>query len=53
MKYILTEEHIDIPDGITVKAKSKQIEVTGPLGTLKKGFKHVPISIYMQEKVNK
>jgi large subunit ribosomal protein L9e len=45
MKYILTEDHIEIPDGITVNAKSKKIEVTGPLGTLKKAFKHVPISI--------
>ena len=50
MKYILTEENVDIPDGITVSAKSKVVEVKGPLGTLKKAFKHVPISIKTQEK---
>jgi large subunit ribosomal protein L9e len=48
MKYILTEEHIDIPEGVTVTAKRKEVEIKGPLGTLRKAFKHVPISIKMQ-----
>lgn len=29
MKYILTEEHVPIPDKIEVKVKSKGVEVKG------------------------
>lgn len=31
MKYILAEEHIEIPDGVTITAKSKNVEVKGIL----------------------
>ncbi|KAM3131135.1 60S ribosomal protein L9 [Paramecium bursaria] len=53
MKYILTEEHVPIPNGITVQAKQKQVEVKGPRGVLKRNFKYSPIDIFAQTKENK
>lgn len=45
MKYILTEENVDIPEGVTIKASCRNVEVKGPLGTLNKSFKHVACDI--------
>ena len=45
MKYILTEELVDIPEGVEIKSKCRDVEVKGPLGTLKKSFKHVSCDI--------
>jgi len=36
MKYLLTQETINIPDKVEIKCKSRVLEVKGPLGTLKK-----------------
>jgi large subunit ribosomal protein L9e len=43
MKYIVAEQDLEIPEGITVDVKAREISVKGKLGTLKKSFKHVPI----------
>ncbi len=40
MKTILTEELIDIPEGISIEFKSRNVTVKGPLGVLKRSFKH-------------
>ena len=40
MKTILTEELIDIPEGVTVDFKSRDVTVKGPLGVLRRSFKH-------------
>jgi large subunit ribosomal protein L9e len=40
MKTILTEELIDIPEGTSLDFKSRNVTVKGPLGVLKKSFKH-------------
>ena len=45
MKYILTEELVDIPEGVTVTTKGKNVEVTGPLGTLRRNFHHLGCKI--------
>ena len=51
MKYILTEETVDIPEKVEVTAKAREIEVKGPLGVLKRNFKHVGVDI--RNEVNK
>ncbi|CAD8112118.1 unnamed protein product [Paramecium primaurelia] len=53
MKYILTEEHVSIPEKIEIQAKSKQVKVKGPRGELIKNFKHAALDIQVQKKVNK
>ena len=40
MRTILTEELIDIPEGISIEFKSRNVTVKGPLGVLKRSFKH-------------
>ena len=40
MKTILTEELIDIPEGVSIDFKSRNVEVKGPLAVLKRSFKH-------------
>jgi len=45
MKYILSEKDLEIPDNIKVEVKSRVIEVKGPLGTLRRSFKHVPFDL--------
>ena len=46
MKYILTEERTDLPEGVSVELKGKEVTVKGPLGTLKRNFKQVGCKIY-------
>jgi large subunit ribosomal protein L9e len=52
MKYILTEKELEIPEGITVTVKAREVIVKGtncinpgPLGTLKRSFRHVPFDV--------
>jgi large subunit ribosomal protein L9e len=45
MKYIVSEQELEIPDGITIDAKARVVSVKGKLGTLTKQFKHIPIEI--------
>ncbi len=45
MKFIVAEQELEIPDGVTVDVKSRKIAVKGKLGTLTRTFKHVPIDI--------
>lgn len=44
MKYIQTDEQINIPEGVSISIKARSITVTGPRGTLKKDLKHVNVS---------
>lgn len=46
MKYILTKEAIEVPENVTVKVKSRRVEVKGPRGSLVKEFKYVPVDIF-------
>ncbi|AJT10277.1 AEG_G0046580.mRNA.1.CDS.1 [Saccharomyces cerevisiae] len=50
MKYIQTEQQIEIPEGVTVSIKSRIVKVVGPRGTLTKNLKHIDVTF---TKVNK
>jgi len=45
MRDVLTTETLEIPEGVTVSIKSRQIEVTGPRGKLTKNVRHVNMDI--------
>jgi ribosomal protein L6P/L9E len=54
MKYILTQEAVEIPAGVEITVKSRNVEVKGncksliqlgPLGTLKRNFKSANVDI--------
>jgi large subunit ribosomal protein L9e len=45
MKYIVAEQSLDIPEGVTVEVKAREVSVKGKLGSLTRRFKHVPIEI--------
>jgi len=45
MKYILTEEVLDVPEGVEVSFKAREVTVKGKRGTLTRAFKHVPFSM--------
>ena len=49
MKYILTTETVEIPDKVEIVAKSRNIEVKGPLGVLKRSFKHLNFDVIREE----
>ena len=44
MKYIQTEQFIEIPEGVTVNIKSRVAKVTGPRGVLVKNLKHIDVT---------
>lgn len=44
MKYIQTDQILDIPEGVNVQIKARSITVTGPRGTLKKDLKHIDVT---------
>lgn len=39
MKYILTADEIEVPQGVDVQFRSREVTVKGPLGTLKRNFR--------------
>jgi large subunit ribosomal protein L9e len=45
MKYILAEKDLEIPEGIEIEVKSRVVEIKGPLGKLRRSFKHVPFDM--------
>ncbi|VFQ65399.1 unnamed protein product [Cuscuta campestris] len=47
MKTILSSETMDIPDGVKIKVKAKQIEVEGPRGKLSRNFKHLNLDFQL------
>ncbi|KAG7193897.1 60S ribosomal protein L9B [Scheffersomyces spartinae] len=44
MKYIQTEQILEIPEGVTVQIKARKVKVTGPRGTLSKDLTHIDVS---------
>ncbi|CCE63930.1 hypothetical protein TPHA_0G00940 [Tetrapisispora phaffii CBS 4417] len=44
MKYIQTEQSINIPAGVNVSIKARVVKVTGPRGTLVKNLKHIDVT---------
>nr|GMC62870.1 putative pentatricopeptide repeat-containing protein At5g37570 isoform X1 [Ipomoea batatas] len=47
MKTILSSETMDIPDGVKIKVKAKEIEVEGPRGKLVRNFKHLNLDFQL------
>ncbi|RLV93787.1 60S ribosomal protein L9-B [Spathaspora sp. JA1] len=44
MKYIQTDQILEIPEGVTVDIKARTIKVTGPRGVLHKELKHIDVT---------
>ncbi|CAG99447.1 60S ribosomal protein uL6 [Kluyveromyces lactis] len=44
MKYIQTDQVLDVPEGVTVQIRSRNIKVTGPRGVLTKNLKHIDVT---------
>ncbi|KAF5209908.1 60S ribosomal protein L9 [Clavispora lusitaniae] len=44
MKYIQTDQILDIPAGVTVNIKARSVKVTGPRGELTKDLKHIDVA---------
>ncbi|KAH3679572.1 hypothetical protein WICMUC_000905 [Wickerhamomyces mucosus] len=44
MKYIRTDQILDIPEGVNLQIKSRVVTVTGPRGTLTKDLKHIDVT---------
>ena len=49
MKYIVSEQELEIPEGVTVDIKSRVVTVKGKLGTLTKSFKHIPFEMMKEQ----
>jgi len=46
MKFISAEQELEIPEGVEVEVKARNVVVKGKLGTLKQSFRHIPIEIF-------
>ncbi|CAI4036038.1 hypothetical protein SMKI_14G2530 [Saccharomyces mikatae IFO 1815] len=44
MKYIQTEQQVEVPEGVSVNIKSRIVKVVGPRGTLTKNLKHIDVT---------
>ena len=54
MKFISAEQELEIPEGVEVDVKARNVVVKGKLGTLKQSFRHIPIEIFKgKSKANK
>jgi len=49
MKTILSSQTMDLPEGVKIEIKAKQIRVTGPRGVLTRNFKHLNLDFQMLE----
>ena len=49
MKYIVSEQELEIPEGVTVDVKSRTVTVKGKLGTLTKSFRHIPFEMVKEK----
>jgi len=49
MKQIITTETVSIPTGVTVTIKSRTVTVKGPLGEVKRNFRHMTVDMRMEK----
>ena len=49
MKTILASETMDIPEGVKVEVREKQIKVIGAHGTVTRNFKHLNLDFQLRE----
>jgi len=45
MRTILTSQSVDIPEGVSVTSKRREVNVKGPRGKLTRRFKHLQVEI--------
>ena len=45
MKQIRAQKTINVPKDVKVEIDSRRVTVTGPKGTLKRDFRHMPVAI--------
>jgi len=45
MKTVLSTRYINIPEGVTVDVKAREVTVKGPKGELKRSFKHLNLAL--------
>ncbi|KAI9500817.1 60S ribosomal protein L9B [Coemansia spiralis] len=50
MKHISKDDIINIPSGVTVEIKARQIRVTGPRGTLSRDLRHIQVDLQRPNK---
>lgn len=46
MKYIQSEQFLDVPEGVHFEIKARVVSVTGPRGTLKRDLKHIDVAFH-------
>jgi large subunit ribosomal protein L9e len=51
MKYLNTTQKVLIPDGVTIKIKSRVVTVNGPRGEITKDISHMPLDIAILDSV--
>ncbi|KAJ2392322.1 60S ribosomal protein L9B [Coemansia sp. RSA 2559] len=50
MKHIYKDDIVNIPAGVTVQLKARQIRVTGPRGTLSRDLRHIQVDLQRPRK---
>ncbi|ORX65714.1 ribosomal protein L6 [Linderina pennispora] len=45
MKHIFKDDVINVPEGVTVEVKARQVRVTGPRGTLQRDLRHINMDV--------
>ncbi|KAJ1850586.1 60S ribosomal protein L9B, partial [Coemansia sp. RSA 638] len=50
MKHICKDDVVNIPEGVTVEVKARQVRVTGPRGTLSRDLRHIQMDIQRPSK---
>ncbi|KAJ2654986.1 60S ribosomal protein L9B [Coemansia sp. RSA 1200] len=50
MKHIYKDDIVNIPEGVQVQIKARQIRVTGPRGTLSRDLRHIQVDLQRPSK---
>ena len=53
MRTVVVEEWVQIPEGVAVTVKTRQVQVKGPRGVITKSFKHMPVEMTIQKQQTK
>lgn len=49
MRQVLATRSIEIPEGVTLSVKARQVKVEGPRGKMTRTFKHIQVDMYLTE----